>query len=263
MANYYFLGTLLPDLSVDQPPELSFREFEQLLKENLSNSDFAKIQAVRNYYDILNLAAYWKKEPFDPLGNLDEGGMEEAMVTRTMFPPYVFEFLDRYESDSSRLEHFSELLSIFFQYEAGKGGLEYKGFLKFYVEMERERRLVLMGLRAKKLNRDLLKELQYENPDEELVAQMLAQKDAPQYEAPDKYQDLVQLYHKYSDEPWQLQKALIEYRMKKVEEYLGLDFFSFDRILAYMIELILLEKWHKLDKQKGKEMIDEMLAPRE
>jgi hypothetical protein len=258
MANYYFLGTLLPELSVDQPPEISFREFEQLLKENLSNADFAKIRALRSYYDMINLAAYWKKTPFDPLGNLDEAGMEEALVTRTMLPAYVFDFLDRYETDASRLHHFSELLAQFFQQQAGNGGLEYKGFLKFYVEMERERRLVLMALRAKKLGRDLLKELQYDNPDEELIAQMLAQKDAAQYEPPEKYQDLVQLYNKYCDQPLQLQKAMIQYRMEKIDEYLGLDLFSLDRILGYMIELILLEKWHKLDKQKGKEMISEL-----
>ena len=259
MANYYFLGTILPELSIDQPLEISFREFEQLLKENLSNSDLAKIKAIRNYYDIINLSAYWKKEPFDPLGNLDEAGMEEAIVTRTMLPSYVFDFLDRYESKESRLHHFAELLSEFFQSQSSEGQLEYKGFLKFYVEMERERRLVLMALRAKTLNRDLLKELQYENPDEELIAQILAQKDAPHYVPPEKYTDLAQLYYKYQEDPLQLQKALIEYRIRKIEEYLALDLFSMERILGYMVQLTLLEKWHKLDQQKGKELINEMM----
>jgi Protein of unknown function (DUF2764) len=254
MSHYYFLGTLLPELSIDRPPEITFREFEQLLKENLSSADFAKSAAIRNYYDILNLSAYWKREPFNPLGNLDEGAVEEAIVTRSGLPCYVFEFLDKYETDEKLLHHFSELLARFFQNEE----IEENGFLKFYFTLERELRLVLLAFRAKKLGKDLFKELQYENPDEEIIAQMLAQKDASQYEPPEKYLDLKNIFLKYQQDPLKLQKALIEYRIEKIEERLGLDLFSIDRILGYMIELILLEKWYSLDKQKGKEMIDSM-----
>ena len=253
------LGTLLPELSIDHPPEIGFREFEQLLKDNLSNSDFAKIKAIRNYYDILNLSAYWKKEPFDPLGNLDEGGMEEAIVTRSMLPSYVFDFMDRYETDEARLHHFAELLAQFFRQETGEDSSEYGKFLAFYFKMERERRLILLALRARKLNRDLIKELQYENPDEELIAQLIAKKDAPHFEAPEQYEDLVRLFYKFEEDPLQLQKAMIEYRIGKIEEYLGFNFFSLERILGYLIELTLLEKWYKLDKARGKEMIGAML----
>jgi hypothetical protein len=259
MSNYYFLGTLLPELQIDQPPEISFREFEQLLKDNLSAADFAKIRAIRNYYDILNLSSYWKKEELEPLGNLDEAGLEEAFVTRTMLPPYVFQYVDKYDTNESRLQHFGELLAEFFKREA-QGGQPVGGsaFLDFYFNLERERRLVLLVLRAKKLGRDLLKELQYEDPDEELIAQMLAQKDAAHYEPPENFKEVASLYAKYQDEPLLLQKALIELRIRKIEEWLGLDLFSIDRILGYMIELALLEKWHQLNKQKGQEIIDSM-----
>ena len=47
--------------------------------------------------------------------------------------------------------------------------------------MEREIRLILVALRAKKFGRDLLLELQYEDSDTDFIAQMLAQKDAAQY----------------------------------------------------------------------------------
>jgi len=249
MTNYYFVGTLLPELHFGQKPELGFRAFNQLLKDNLSLSDYAKTRIFRNLYDILNLRAYWTEEPFDIMGNLNSTEMEEALVTRSELPPYVFEFLDKYENDEERLRHYPELLAIFFRKEID----ESSGFMKACLKMERELRLVLLAFRAKKLGRDLYKELQYEDPEEDLIAQILAQKDAPQYEPPERYAEI-----ENQDSPLNLQKALLEYRFQKIEELLGLDMFSIDRILGYLIELMMVEKWQHLDEQKGHEIIESM-----
>ena len=254
MANYYFLGTILPELHFDQPPEITFRDFQQLMKDNLSLSDYAKTNTIRMFYDIINLRAYWKGEPFDLIGTLDGPEMEEALVTRSMMPSYVFDFLDKYESKEERLRHFTELLSSFFRLELQDA----TGYMKDYFRLERELRLVLLAFRAKKLGKDLYTELQYENPEEDLVAQILAQKDAPQYEPPEKYEEIKTLLNKNQDNPLELQKALLKYRFNKIEEWLGLDMFSIDRILGYMVELIMVERWQHLDKQKGLEIVESM-----
>lgn len=255
MANYYFLGTLLPDLSLDQPPEISFRELKQLLHDNLSDRDYEKACVIRNFYDMCNLRFYWKGEPLDPLGNLNENTLEEALVTRTVFPPYVFQFADKYENNEEKARHFPELLSTFFQNEIAQA----HGAFKVYLTLERDLRLILLAFRAKKLGRDVVKELQYENPEDEIVAQILAQKDAQAYEPPEKYADLRPILAQYYDHPLELQKALAEYRLNKIEEILVKDPFSINRILAYLVELIIVEKWQQLDKQKGLEIVQSML----
>lgn len=255
MVDYYFLGTLLPDLQIDAAPEVGFREFKRLLKENLTNSDYAKTTTLRNLYDITNLRAYWKGEPLDPIGNYNENELEEALVTRSMLPPYVFAFMDKYESLQDRLLHYPELLATFFR-ESIKDAT---GFFKYYLTLEREIRLVLVAFRAKALGRDLYTELQYEDPEEELIAQILAQKDAQTYEPPEKYAELKTFFDRYADKPIELQKALLEYRFDKIGEKLGLELFSIDRILAYMAELIMVEHWQQMDKQKGLEIVDSML----
>lgn len=255
MVDYYFLGTLLPDLRIGDPPELSFAEFQRLLKENLTASDFAKTETLRNLYDITNLRSYWKGEPLDPVGNLDESQLEEALVTRSILPQYVFAFMDKYDNQQERLRHFPELLAIFFR-ESIKNA---SGFFKFYLTLEREIRLILVAFRAKALGRDLYAELQYEDPDEELIAQILAQKDAQTYEPPEKYEDLKSYFETYADKPIELQKALLEYRFNKIDEKLGLQLFTIDKILAYMAELIMIEHWQQMDKQKGLEIIESML----
>lgn len=255
MTNYYFLGTILPELHIGEPPEISFWEFEQLLHDNLTDSDFAKASIIRNFYDIFNLRSYWKGEPFDPLGNLNESGLEEAIVTRSVLPAYIFAYMDKYEHTEERLKEFPSLLATFFQEEIKHSS----GAFKAYLILERDLRLILLAFRAKKLGRDVVKELQYENPEDEIVAQILAQKDAPQYEPPEKYADIKSILSQYYESPFELQKSLVEYRFNKLDEMIGDDLFSTDRILAYMLNLILVERWQRLDKQKGSEIVDTML----
>ena len=255
MANYYFLGTLLPELHIGEEPEIGFGELDRLFKENLSSQDYAKTRTIRNFYDILNLRAYWKGETFDIKGNILVSDLEEALVTRSVFPPFVFEFMDRYESKEERLKHYQELLAVFFRNAIRKAS----GFFKFYLSLERELRLILVAFRAKKLGKDIFKELQYEDPEEDFIAQILAQKDSPAYEPPEKYEDIKVLFEQYYDNPIELEKALLEYRFNKIEEVVGIERFSMDRILAYMIELIMVEKWREMDKQKGLEIIENML----
>lgn len=255
MANYYFLGTLLPELHIGEPPEIGFAELDQLLKDNLSDSDYAKTRTIRNLYDISNLRAYWKGDALDPNGNFNASELEEALVTRSLLPQFIFDFMDKYESNEERLKHYPELLAIFFR-NAIKNA---SGFFKYYLTLERELRLILVAFRAKKLGRDVYTELQYEDPEEDFIAQILAQKDSTSYEPPEKYEEIKTLFEQYYDNPIELQKALLEYRFQKIEEKLGLELFSMDRVLAYMIELIMVERWQKMDKQKGLEIVDSML----
>lgn len=255
MVDYYFLGTLLPDLHIGEIPEIKFRELERLLKENLSEADYAKTATLRNLYDITNLRAYWKGDPLDPTGNYNESELEEALVTRSMLPQYVFSFMDKYEKQEDRLRHFPELLSTFFRDSISRAN----GFFRYYLTLEREIRLILVAFRAKLLGRDLYAELQYEDPDEEFIAQILAQKDAQTYEPPEKYAELKTLFEKFGDRPIELQKALLEYRFSKIDEKIGIELFSIDRIMAYMAELIMVEHWQQMDKQKGLQIVDSML----
>lgn len=255
MANYYFLGTLLPDLRIGEPPELGFIELDRLMKENLSTADYEKSKTLRTIYDIANLRAYWKGEPFDPTGNFTETEIEEGLLNRTTLPPYVFQYIDKYPTNEERLQHYPELLSSFYRHAIKSSS----GLFRYFLILEKEIRLILVAFRAKKLGRDIYKELQYEDPNEDIVAQILAQKDSPTYEPPEKYEELKVLFNQYYDDPIELQKALIDYRFTKITEELNIELFSIDRILAYMIEVIMVERWMRMDKQKGLEIVDSMM----
>ena len=129
-----------------------------------------------------------------------------------------------------------------------------------YLNFERELRLVMAAFRAKKLRYDLSVELQYEDPEEELIAQLLAQRDAKTFEPPEKYQEIKTIFEKEGDHPLALQKAIDQYRFEKIENLIDMaDIFSIERILAYLLQFIIIEKWFELDKDKGIDIVDTIL----
>lgn len=259
MAHYYFLGTLLPSLSLDSPPEISFEDFDTLLRDNLSKRDYEKTLTARRFFDLLNLRALWIGDEIDPRGEMSEQDILEALVSRTGLPFYVYEFLDRYPDLENRRLRFPFLLARYFQ----TGEELHDPFLKKYLNFERELRLVMTAFRAKKLGKDLSVEFQYENPDEELIAQLLAQKDAKEVILPERFSKLETILKNETYDPLALQKALDTYRFETIESWVDMaDHFSIERILAYLLQLIIVENWFKADKVKGIQIVDTLVKER-
>ncbi len=263
MKRYFFLASVLPELHVGNPPEISFNEFMFLCRVNLSKKDFEKTVVIRRYYDLQNLRIVWEKdrldqaleEELDHRANLDENGLEDALIMGSGLPDYAYDYLEKYENRQDRLYHFPGLLADYFQAETAQAS----GFLREYLVFEHEWRLVLAGLRAKQQHRDIAKELQYEDLDDLLVRQLLAQRDSEHYEPPESYHDLKDIFLANQADPLELQLALCRYRFKKIEDMLGTDMFSMDRVLGYMAQLIIIEQWVELDKRKGLQIIDSIV----
>lgn len=256
MAQYYFLGTALPALQIGVPPEIDYQELMTLLKDNLTDVDFKRTIRLRWLYDIANMKAFWTGEPFDRWGNLDKNELEEVLITRENYlPDFVYSYLEEYETKEERLQNYSRLYSSYFHEMINRT----HGFQRQYALFERGMRLTLTAFRARQLGRSLEKELQYEDPDDEIVAQLLAQKDAKTFEPPAGFENLKPILEEFYNSPMDLQKALYEYRFNKLEEIVDLDSFSIDRILTYLLEYIMVDKWNQLDKNKGVAIVDNIV----
>ncbi len=257
MTEYYFLASLLPPLEIGHVPGLGFTELKELLRTNLTSGDLERVTHFLRWIDLENLRSFWAKQPFDPRGNVRENEMEQALINVQWpvgeeFAPYLQDYLEKYHSTEERLQHFSLLMSQFFaQFMEGE-----EGFLKDFFTFQREMRLVLVGFRTKKLGKDVALELQYEDPTDPIVAQVLAQKDAKVYEPPFEYKELRPIFEEYGETPLDLHRALYEYQFNHIVELWGGDLFTLDRILNYMARLILCERWLELDVQKGIQVID-------
>ena len=170
MKNYYFLATLLPQLRVGSPPELSSRELDFLLRQNLSRYDFKQVTTLRELVDLDNMRAIWQKMPLKSGGNFDEQELEEILIFKQNLPLYVIEFLDTYKEDEKRVEQFPMLLRSYFEANTK----DRFSFLGKYLLFEWQWRVVFVVLRARKLGRDVLTELQYENQEDPFIAEIIA-----------------------------------------------------------------------------------------
>ena len=256
MGNYYFLAASLPTLTLGEKPDLSFEELTSRFKINLTQEDYEKTVTFRRYIDITNIRFLFLEESIDPRGNLSEKDLDEALLLKDALPSYVFDFLDQFESVDDKLKYFSGIYSIFFQEEIKKA----TGFLKAYFEFERSWKLVMLALRAKEQNRDLTRELQFENFSDPLVAQILAQKDVSQYDPPLEYVDLKEKYLSCGTDPWQKYKAVAQWRLGRLEELVDKPVFSIDWILSYMARLLIVEDYNALDEAKGKMILDAFVS---
>jgi Protein of unknown function (DUF2764) len=256
MKNYYFLIPSLPPLVLRELPDITFEKLAAQLEINLTKEDLEKTRVLRRFVDINNIRSLLLEEKIDPRGNLNEKELDEALLVKNILPPYVFDFLDQFEKTSDRIRHFSGLLSQYYKNEIPQA----EGFLKKYLIFERECRLVLLALRAKKLGRDIVKELQFEDPTDPFVAQILAQKDAADYEPPEEYRELKELLAGCYGDPWLENRVFAEYRFKKIDEMSEKQLFTIDQILAYMAKLMIVEYLLELDEERGKLILNSFKA---
>lgn len=249
---YYFVAPSLPPLSIKEKPQLRFLPFIQRLEISLSKSDMEKTRLLRLFVDLCNIRALFLEEEIDPKGNLSEKELDEALLVQAGLPEYVFSFFAQFDKVPDKVRHFSGVLTLFFNEEIPK----HRGFLKNYLTFEREARLVLLGLRAKALKRDLAKELQFEEPTDPFVAHLLSQKDADQYEPPLEYKDLKEAILSCYHDPLAELEAFNVYRFAKLDEMVEKEQFSIDRILCYMAQLMIVEDLCELDAQRGHQILE-------
>ncbi len=255
MAEYYFLATALPPLMIGKKPEVSFDELRELLRANLTAADWVQFTDLLRLIDLSNIRSLWLKGPFDERGNFEPQEMEDALLEKEGLDEYINVYLDRYASNEDRLRYFPSLYSSLFLAMENKY-VNPTSFLHKYYRMEREIRLMLTALRAKRFGRDIVRELQFEDPSDSLVAEILAQKDAAEYSPPIDRQVLKSLFVRCADDPKELFRALLEYRFERLEEMEENEPFTIDAILSYAARLLLVESWEQLDVIEGKKIMN-------
>ncbi len=250
MSQYYFVASALPSLSLDVKSELSSHELRTLYAMNLKFSDLRLVDKLFWAFDVSNLRAMWQELPLDERGAMSLKELDAAVLVKEGFAPFIVEFLERYETSADRLRNIAALHVALYQTLSMEGG-----FLARFASQEREIYLILLALRAKRLKRDLVRELQFEDLFDPLVASILAQKDAADYTPPTGYEVLKGLF---SYEPKAQERELLAYRLEKIEEIEGTEPFSIDHLLGYMARLLLVESWQTLDEAQGLSIIRDL-----
>jgi hypothetical protein len=255
MKKYYFTSCTLPKLSLGVKPDISFEEVERLLEVNLSKRDKGVLKTFKGYIDIKNLKSLFLNRELDPRGNMDKKEIGEAFLVENFFPFFVFEFLKKYKEEE-RAKNFYLILSSFLNYQMA---LSKNDFLRFYFKLERDMRIIFSALRAFELNRDITKELEFEDKTDPLVEFIFSQKGEKSLEVPKEYEELKTIFLKNREDPKNLNFEFLNYRFQKINERSEKYFFDISSILGYLATLIIVEDYFKLDKMQGKLIMNSLL----
>lgn len=253
---YYFALLSLPELSFDCKPEISFEELKDFFVLNLSTKDIEKFFFLLRPIDLYNIKAFWLGMPLDDRGALEAKDLEEMLLVQDGFFPDLTNYLTLYETTLDRLRYFHSLLSSFFQ----EARLESNRFLREYFHFERKTLLVLTALRAKQIGRDLVKELQFEDVSDPFVAYLLAQKDSEELTVPQEFENLKILFVENSQDPKELNRAILQYRFEKIEEIEQSSSFSLEQVLGYAARFLIVDGVFRQSHENGDLAVEALRA---
>jgi hypothetical protein len=254
MFNYYYVVSSFPPICLGQKSEITYEEARQSIAINATAADWKKVELFQRLSDIRNIRAFWLRQPLDSRGNFTEKQIEELLLVGGNIPPFAAAFLDRYETIEDRLRYFPALVADMYRETMP----ELNGFLQKYYQMERKIRLCLTALRAKAAHRNLVRELQFEDPSDPFVAQLLAQKDEKEVVLPENDQDLKNAFWENQSEPKKLHRAILQIRFERIQEMGDERPFTIDEVIGFLARLSIVEAWSQMDEEKGRAALQDI-----
>lgn len=237
MGQYYFIHSTLPELKIGYLPSISFTELTQLFSDNLSALDLSKVHSLLTIIDLTNVYYYLTGQPLDSRGLWTRWEIEESLMELTRFPNYLISFLTRYTEHVERVQHFSEVYLDYFQAES----VNSSGFVRKYMEFEMNLRLYLATNRAEKFGRE------YISPTSD---------DENTY---DQFEDLKISLLQVEGSPLEEYQIIQQYRINFFQDICSAKAFGIDGLLAYMMQLLIIEDDNILHEIQGQQTINKLL----
>jgi len=263
--NYYFLVAGLPDLIPDDKKlPYSSEELRNHLKEELHLSDF---RLVRMFYfpfdqeNLLNLI-YETEFDWDDRGNYSREIMEQfidkkqyEMLDTSGFPPYFIEFIESYFEDD---EDLNKATAIHFLTEEWYKWLRNSGndFMARFAAYKQNMGNIMLALNGRK--HDIPFEKALIGDDE--VTQALKKSRSRDFGLSNEVNDIENIIQIFEIENLLDREMRLDNHMWKfLDETTFFDYFTIERILAFVQKVFVVERWFELDKEKGQQIFNQLL----
>ena len=256
--NYYCLVAGLPDISLEDG-KLSFtlQEFIEELKEFLHPADINLIEMMFLKHDNFNLLNILEKNevPFQKGGKFSKEELEEQVKEPTTLPSYMQEFIIAFQEDKKIIEGMSrenELASLYTDYLLSSKN----DFLKEWFELEVNIKNILSALTCKKHDMPLKKEIIGTNT----VSDLLKKNTTDDFGLQGELEYMDNLIRIFDDKNLaEREKNIDLLKLDILEERSFFNYFSIEKIIAFVVKLSLVERWLILDRKTGEEMFNKLL----
>lgn len=263
---YYYLVAGLPDL-VPEEKKLSFSsvEFRELMADELTTKDYALLKLFYLPFDhenLLNLLFEDDKE-WDLRGNFSKEELEPLADRKLAhsadteaLPHYLYEFvlvMHGEEAPESRVEAARQLSADFYAYLHQNSN----SFVRQLAKYQQDTANVLTALNGRK------HELQYEqaligNDEVTDALKKSRSRDFGLKSEVEHIEDLLQIFE--MDNITDRELKLDIHKWHFVEEETFFNYFTIEKVLAFLQKLFIAGRWINLDPEKGREMFEKLFS---
>lgn len=262
---YHCLVAGLPDLFFNENKTgtdgISFR---QQLETELSSSDFELVKLIYLVYDnenLLNLYLH-RKKPFNSKGYFTEQYLQQQLSPGDeppVLPDYMLQFLEwMKETEQKELNLDAEIVlqQLYYEYI-----LQTKNeFLSSWFLFQLHLKNILTAISCIKFDYNVEENLIQVNENKNVCSLLIGKKLKPEF-----FEDEVPFYREIfkiteADFNWiDREKALDKLKWDYLNEHTFFYYFTIEKILSYTLKLNIVERWIKLDKRTGEELLNKLI----
>ncbi|MFO7998651.1 MAG: DUF2764 family protein [Bacteroidales bacterium] len=256
--HYYYLVAGLQDITLDIHKLILDQEaFKDTLKTELQKSDFKLVEKLFLPFDNANLLNLLQKKdkPFNGKGNFSRELLEENIKEPASLPAYMNRFIVAFKNKEPIFPEKSpenELTTLFYD---DMLRLE-NDFLRHWFLFDLTVKNVLTAMAARKYKLDYENQIIGTGERSEAIKKSHS-RDFGLGSDIDYLEDLVNLAR--TEDLQEKEKAIDQFKWDYLDEETFFEYFTVERILAYVIKLGMVERWLAIDKEHGSELFKKLL----
>ena len=263
--NYYYLIAGLPELSLDDSKlGITVREFRELYYPDLSDDDRALLDLIYLNYDNANLLALLK----DKEAAIVEGGLytseellgiiEAARAEETpdrQYPRYMYDFVAQMESEESAAEGIfpeDRLAQLYYAYAMSQGNAFVERWFAFNLDLNN----FLTAITARRYDLDVKPLIVGDNE----VAKALRTSNSRDFGLTgvmDGFEEVMRISE--IENLVERERKLDVLKWEWMEENSFFDYFTVEKLFAFLVKIQIIERWISLDAEAGGEMLRGMI----
>ena len=263
--NYYYLIAGLPELSLDDSKlGITVREFRELYYPELSADDRALLDLIYLSYDNANLFLLLK----DKEAAIVEGGLytseellgiiEAARAEETPdrnYPRYMYDFVAQMESEESAAEGIfpeDRLAQLYYAHAMSQGNVFVERWFAFNLDLNN----FLTAITARRYNLDVKPLIVGDNE----VAKALRTSNSRDFGLTgvmDGFEEVLRISE--IDNLVDRERKLDILKWEWMEANSFFDYFTVEKLFAFLVKIQIIERWISLDAEAGGEMLRDMI----
>jgi vacuolar-type H+-ATPase subunit C/Vma6 len=257
--HYYYEVAGLPDLFLDENrAKVSVAGFRQEFRQKLHPDDYALIEVLFLKYDnknLLNLLLK-KDKPWHELANFSRELLEEEIrESDKRIPEYMRRFIEKFKSgeqDDNNMLWETVLDSYFYEYLLSLDNDFLRNYYRFLLDFTNV--TTALALRDQEMSPA------HQLIGDNVITQSILRSSARDFGVTQDFAEAEKILSAWqSSTITEREKNLDLIKWQWIDEHTFFEYFTIERLLAFMLQLEIAERWMVLDPETGRSMFDQLL----